>query len=242
VGDDEGVIHTPYTTYKYHSRQFLVMEEKNTHNNVKQIISLLIIAMIVVSAFIGLNIFPTVQGMSSISPPAGSITPSATSNTTGKIVFNRFLPVPNCNEIRLLVRINGTASGYLKFPENNGTMNWTGGPESVTASYFDFQPGDGSINPGDYIELNGLSPSTLYSFALYHVLSYSLCSLAGPTNFGTPPNPPSDMTPSGTFPSLPTPEDIQEEKPLSLFPIVIISISIIGLISTVIYLGWKLTS
>jgi hypothetical protein len=219
------------------------MKQKIHSNKSNKIFFLQIITLIIVSTLIGLNVFPTARGSSGISPPAGSINPSATSNTTGKIVFGRFYGMPKCNEIILLVRINGTASGYLRFPENNGTMNWTGEPKNTTVLYFDLNPAGGTIiDSGDYIEFSGLSPSTLYTFTLYHTLSYSLCSLFGPTEFGTPPNPPhsSDVTFDGTFPPMPTP--IPDEKPSDLLPMLMIGISIVALASTIIYIGWKLTT
>lgn len=169
------------------------------HN--KEIISILTITLIILLFCIGINVSPIVQGTSS---PVGSITPSATSNTSGKIVFGTFCPNPKFSDIRILVYINGTASGYLNFSKADGSVFWNGGPENVTSTYYDLYVVGGTINSGDYIEFTGLSPSTLYTFLIYHMPCDSLVSLVGNNNFGTPPEPPtpSEVTYSGGRPPM----------------------------------------
>ena len=85
---------------------------------------------------------------------------SAPSETTGLIVFGPFTSDIRYDEIVIFVYINGTASGYLEFPENGmGNMSWTDGPDDSTAFYFDYYSVGGLINSGDKIIFENLTAS-----------------------------------------------------------------------------------
>jgi hypothetical protein len=195
------------------------------------------IIMAALSIIVGPFCFINVHATPPLSPPVGHITCSATSNTTGNVTFDIYPHYPNRDEIIIIVYVNGTANGYLSFPDRNATMEWTGISGNITASFFDHNP-TGKIDSGDYINFTGLFPNTDYAFSLYHIPSQSVIMLVGGTDFGTPPNPPlsETRTYSTDFPDLPTITSNPDEAPSYMILLISIILCFVGLISLAIYI------
>ena len=130
------------------------------------------------------------------STPAGSWTSCAPqSQTTGQLTFGAFTADTAPLDIKIFVKINGTASGEITIPSNTGaspqTCTWPASTHPLAplaaATYFDYNPQGGQINSGDYISFTGLAPSTLYSFEVFHVPSDATVTMTGDgPSFNTP--------------------------------------------------------
>ena len=174
---------------------------------------LIVILIVLIASFFYVNTISCSGPMTHI--PVGQFYyVNSTSETTGEIVFGQFIPNVQYDEIVILVYSNNSPSGFLEFPEDEtGQMNWVGGPLSSSATYIDYAPGDLEINTGDYIEFDGLSPSTQYYFRAHHPVTDTIVSMTGVTPIiSTPPDAPSLDYPgyssdlSDDFPGLPGPE------------------------------------
>ena len=155
------------------------------------IATILMVAITVVLAAV-LYVMVIGFGGGTASTPAGawnSVAPQ--SQTEGKFVFGAFTEDVKPLDLKIFVSINGVASGTLTIPTNTGTapqlMTWLGGPANAIVNYTDYNPAGGEINSGDYIELDGLLPSTVYAFEIFHVPTDATVTMTGANGqFTTP--------------------------------------------------------
>lgn len=151
------------------------------------------ILMVAITVVLAAVLYVMVIGMSG----GGSLVPTPvgswqamdpTSNHSGKMVFGSFSPEVHAFDMKILVEGNsGQQFNFtwsdLTFSDSNYTLNCDGA--GITAFYYDTHPEGGLINAGDYIEVFGLEPFTVYTVRVFHYPSDSICQMAGDTSFQT---------------------------------------------------------
>lgn len=125
-------------------------------------------------------------------PPAYSwYSVGVKSQTEGKMVFGQFSYEVKPLDIEIRIKANGLDIGALSIPTNDGAapqvINWKSGPLGASGIYYDYRAAGGTVNQGDYIELMGLSPDTMYEFEIFHNPTESIATLtSGSDSFTTP--------------------------------------------------------
>ncbi len=94
----------------------------------------------------------------------------STSQTSARAEFGTFVGVMKPIDLQLYISANGTDIGYISWGSNTdpALVRWNDGPEGATVTYRDFNPTKGEISQGDYFDLNGLEPGTLYEIVAFN--------------------------------------------------------------------------
>jgi flagellin-like protein len=156
------------------------------------IATILMVAITVVLAAVLYVMVIQLGGGPPDNPPAYSwYSVDATSRTEGKMVFGQFSYEVRPLDIEVRIKANGSEIGSLTIPTNDGAppqnVSWSGAPNGASAIYYDYRATGGSVNQGDYIELSGLSPGTMYSFEVFHNPTESIATLTSSTDSFTTP-------------------------------------------------------
>ncbi len=149
------------------------------------------ILMVAITVVLAAVLYVMVMG---INPPNPDVTAgvwnetTATSETSGTIVFGPFADDMKPTNLKIFVKANDTMIGAITWGLDNdpSSVKWADGPDGATVLYQDYQPNGGQINSGDYLELDGLLPGTKYSFEALNYNSGNIISMSGDADFNTP--------------------------------------------------------
>ena len=94
----------------------------------------------------------------------------STSQTSARAEFGMFVGTMRPLDLQLFISANGTDIGFISWGSNTepSLVTWNDGPTNVNVTYRDFNPTKGEVNQGDYIDLNGLEPGTLYEITAFN--------------------------------------------------------------------------
>jgi flagellin-like protein len=150
------------------------------------IATILMVAITVVLAAVLYVMVIGMGGGTSQTAPAGSVTFDPLSQTSVKIQFGTFSPVPAPMDIKVIVTNNSDATDVyeLTFSANPdaATVDMVVAPGTAvtTATYTDMNYQGNAVNSGDFITVEDLGAHTSYTVSIYHYDSDSLCSLVRP--------------------------------------------------------------
>ena len=151
------------------------------------IATILMVAITVVLAAV-LYVMVIGFGGGTTQAPPGNISPTVMiTNTSVKIPFGPFNPIPKPMDIGVILDNNGTLieMSFSSAPAGEDTFMVVTG--AANATYHDYNYQGNQINNGDYIIVEGLTPDTSYTILVYHAPSQSLCPVTGQTTFSTLP-------------------------------------------------------
>ncbi len=148
------------------------------------IATILMVAITVVLAAVLYVMVIGMGGGGGATAPAGSVTFDKVSNSTCKVIFGAFSPVPAPMDVKFILTPNtGTVIEYT-FPNAPTAAQTTMNP--TTAVYYDNNYQGNAINSGDTLTINNLAPGMGYTLTIFHYDSDSLCSLVGTNTFTMP--------------------------------------------------------
>jgi flagellin-like protein len=154
------------------------------------IATILMVAITVVLAAVLYVMVIGMGGGGGATAPAGSVTFDIVSNESAKIQFGTFSPVPAPMDVKVILTPSAGSIVELSFPAQPTAtapdMTVTPSASGIAAEYIDMNYAGNAVNSGDYILVDGLTPSTAYTVTIYHYDSDSLCSLVGQTTFSLP--------------------------------------------------------
>ena len=141
-----------------------------------------VLAAVLYVMVIGIGTPPELAG-------AGSWTEvEAVSETEGIATFGQFDNAPQPTTIKIFIKANETAVGYITWGSNTDSslVNWNDAPNGASVAYNDYNEAGGYINLGDYLEFSGLLPGTTYALEVFNIQSDSIISMVGDSDFVTP--------------------------------------------------------